>query len=82
VRIVATVRRIGRPEFEIMRRGVGASGGLPLDQVERLVAETDRLVVERQRVVELVDGLRGPWPDLGRVLNDLQAVLHADAPPR
>jgi hypothetical protein len=78
-KIMAT-RRITRPELEIMRRSVGAAGGLPRDQVERLITETDRLLVERQRMAELVDGLRGPWPELRRVLNDLHAVLHADAP--
>jgi len=78
---VASPRRITRPELEILRRSVGASGGLPRDQVERLIAETEQLLVERQRMADLIEDLRGPWPELRRVLNDLHAVLHAGSPP-
>ena len=75
---MASTRRITRPELEILRRSVGASGGLPRDQVERLIAETEQLLVERQYMADLIKNLRGPRPKLRRVLNDLHAVLHAD----
>ena len=78
---MASPRRITRPELEILRRSVGASGGLPRDQVERLIAETEQLLVERQHMADLIEDLRGPWPELRRVLNDLHAVLRSDKPP-
>lgn len=75
---VPTHRRISGPELENLRRSLGASGGLPKDQVERLVVELDRLLAERRRMAMLVADLRGSWPELRRALNDLNAVLRDD----
>ena len=77
---VTAPRRITRPELENLRRSIGASGGLAPDQLERLIADTERLLVERQHMAHLIEGLRGLWPELRRVLNDLHSVLRADGP--
>ena len=70
-----TDRQLTRPELEILRRSACASGGLPSDQLAWLIGEADRLLVERERIDELVSDLRGPWPELRRVLNELHGVL-------
>ena len=72
--------RITSPELEILRRSAAASRGLPHDQLTWLLGETARLLAERERMLQLIDDLRGPWPQLRKTLNDLNAILReADA---
>jgi len=68
---------LSRSELEILRRSVGASGQLAPDQLLRLIGEAERLVIEREQVASLVRELQGPWPELRRVLNELQRLVDA-----
>lgn len=70
-----------RTEVEILRRSVGASGQLPRAELDRVLAETVRLLAEREALVEVLDGLGPSWRDLRGALNDLHRVLHAADPP-
>lgn len=71
-------RRLTRPEVEILRRSVGASGQLPRDQVERLLDELARLLEEREAAARLVAQLAPPWRDVRGALNELHRVLAED----
>jgi len=53
---MANHARLTRPEVEILRRSVGASGQLPRDQLDRLLAETATLLEERE---QFAGGVRG-----------------------
>lgn len=73
--------RLTRTEVEILRRSVGASGQLPRGELDRLLAETVRLLAEREALAEVLDGLGPSWRDLRRALNDLHRVLHTPEAP-
>lgn len=68
-------RRLSKPELEILRRSVGASGQLPRDQVERLLDEVALLLDEREKVELLVAELAPPWRDVRGALNEIHNVL-------
>lgn len=68
-------RPLTREELEILRRSAAATGQLPRDQLSWLIAETDRLLVEREKVNVIVEGLKGPWPELRRALNELHRLV-------
>ena len=68
-------RRLSKPEIEILRRSVGASGQLPRDQVERLLDEVALLLHEREEVEHLVAQLAPPWRDVRGALNEIHRVL-------
>lgn len=68
-------RPLTRPELEILRRSVGASGGLPADQIQRLIRDADELLVEREAVEALLRELGATWSELRRVLNELHAAV-------
>lgn len=78
--MVSDGRRIGLDELETLRRSLGACGSLPRDQLERIVAELDRLLRERRDLELVVDRLRLPWADLRAVLNELNRLAAPDHP--
>lgn len=68
-------RPLTRSELEILRRSAAASGQLPGDQLVWLIGETDRLLLERDQITAIVDGLKGPWPEVRQALNELDRLL-------
>lgn len=71
--------RLTRPELEILRRSA-ACGGLPDAELTRLLAETARLLHEREELADVAARLTGPWRDVRQALNDLHRVLNDEAP--
>src|SRR5262245_49199516 len=67
-------------ELENLRRSLGASGGLPRDQVERLIVELHRLLAEHRQVVSLIENMHRSWPELRRALNDLDGIVRSRGP--
>lgn len=74
--------RLTRPEVEILRRSVGASGQLPRDQLDRLQDETAILLEEREKLAQLFEELSPPWRDVRGTLNELHRLLSLQSPPR
>jgi hypothetical protein len=76
--------RLSRPEVEILRRSVGASGQLPRDQLDRLLDETAILLEEREHLARLFEDLSPPWRDVRGTLNELHRLhrlLSQPSPP-
>lgn len=72
-------RRLTRPDVEIFKRSVGASGQLPRDQLDRLLDETACLLEERERLAQLMSELSPPWRDVRGALNEIHQVLNAES---
>jgi len=80
---MANRARLTRPEVEILRRSVGASGQLPRDQLDRLLEETAILLEERKQLARLFDDLSPLWRDVRGTLNELHRLLSQPSqPPR
>lgn len=80
---MANGSRLTRPEVEILRRSVGASGQLPRDQLDRLLDETAILLEEREKLARLFADLSPPWRDVRGTLNELHRLLtQSSQPPR
>lgn len=78
---MANHARLTRPEVEILRRSVGASGQLPRDQLDRLMDETATLLEEREQLARLFEELSPPWRDVRGTLNELHRLLSLQSPP-
>ena len=78
---MANRSRLTRPEVEILRRSVGASGQLPRDQLDRLLDETAILLEEREKLTRLFEDLSLPWRDVRGTLNELHRLLSPPSPP-
>ena len=78
---MANHARLTRPEVEILRRSVGASGQLPRDQLDRLLDETAILLEEREKLARLFEDLSPPWRDVRGTLNELHRLLSPPSPP-
>jgi len=74
--------RLTRPEVEVLRRSVGATGALPRGELDRLLDETSRLLEEREALARLVAELNSPWRDVRGALNEIHRVLNAEHPGR
>ena len=61
-------------DLAILRRSLTA-GPLPTDQTEWLIAETARLVLDRDQIAEAVGRLSEPWADVRSVLNEIHRLL-------
>ncbi len=80
---MANRARLTRPEVEILRRSVGASGQLPRDQLDRLLDEAAILLGEREQLARLFEDLSPPWRDVRGMLNELHRLLSQPTqPPR
>lgn len=66
-------RRIQRHDLDILRRSLTA-GPLPAAEVQWLLDETARLLVEREQVAEAVGRLSGPWHDARVALNEISRL--------
>jgi hypothetical protein len=80
---MATNAGLTRPEVEIPRRSVGASGQLPREQLDRLLDEAAFLLEEREQLARLFEDLSPPWRDVRGTLNALHRLLsQSSQPPR
>jgi hypothetical protein len=63
-------KRITRADLPSIRQSIG-SGGLSPGLVRHLVEEVERLLVERERLVEQIETVAIRWGDVRRILNGL-----------
>lgn len=63
-------------EIVSMKQSLAATKSLPPGMIGRLLDEVDRLCREHDEVVAaLADLQAGPWPELRRVVGDMQRAL-------
>jgi hypothetical protein len=67
-------------EIESYRRSLAMADNLPRPEVERVLAECERLLIERVKVERILAELRPAWGGARRALNELHRVL-GDRPP-
>ena len=67
-------------EIESYRRSLAMADHLPRPEVERVLEECERLLVERVNVLRILAELRPAWGGARRALNELHRIL-GDRPP-